>query len=497
MLTDRQSPMRAIERAANLVFASGLGVCVIGLLYISYHYYWRGTREFSNVWMGWGVVSTLALTGGLFAVGLRTKMPLKGNLALSVGSIGASIYAMEIVLSIWSSLPSVQEDQYRRLLAAAAAEHGVNFDARTKAQVVHDWRQDGLDPVVSMFPHGLITQQEEGALRSAIRSHDAELLPLGGISRSRTVLCNENGDYVGYASDEHGFHNPLNLWQRTPVDVVVLGDSFAQGWCVPSGRDFASLIRGRYPVTLNLGIEGDGPLTMLATMKEYARILGPKLTLWCFFEGNDLADLLTERRSPLLRGYLTDGFTQDLATRQGEIDQALRAYMDRFMETSSLRVRLREAVRVAATPADAGARLASIVKLSALRARAGVVTNASSAPSSSDARERRAQSLVDLFASFRETLAEAKRFTEQSGGRMYFVYLPSRDRYYSQGAGPSPDRERVLEIVREVGLPLIDVHPAFAKQGDALALFPFRYAAHYNEQGHRLVAETILARLAE
>jgi hypothetical protein len=488
--------MRIAERAADVVFVCGLGICVIGLFYIAYHYYWTGAREFSSAFMGWAFIAALAVTGSLFAIGLKLRMPAKANAALGVCSIGASIYAVEGFFSIWSSLPSVQEFEYRRAMAASAKAYGVDFDSRTKTQVVRDLRNEGLDPAVSMFPQALLTQGENGTLRSSLLSDGVELLPLAGISRRLTVVCNENGEFVTYDSDEHGFHNPLDMWDQAPVDVVVLGDSFAQGWCVPSGREFASVIRAHYPRTINLGIEGDGPLTMLAAMKEYSRILKPQITLWCYFEGNDLGDLRRETNTPLLRRYLTDGFTQRLATRQSEIDRTLTTYMDTFMDAGSPRPGLREVVRLATNPDDVRSRLVGMMKLSALRARLGVVANRERRPASPEAMAQRARSMVDLFESFRQTLIEAKRFTEQSGGRLYFVYLPSRDRYASEGPGPNPDRERVLEIVREVGLPIIDIHPAFVNRGDALALFPFRYGPHYNEQGHRLVAETILAGLS-
>ena len=104
--------------------------------------------------------------------------------------------------------------------------------------------------------------------------------------------------------------------------------------------------------------------------------------------------------------------------------------------------------------------------------------------------------MIDLFNLFRQTLVEAKAATEGSGGRLYFVYLPARDRYDREGPGPNPDRDRVLEIAREVGLPIINVDQAFKTHGDPLGLFPFRYGVHYNERGHELVGQTILAYLS-
>jgi hypothetical protein len=54
------------------------------------------------------------------------------------------------------------------------------------------------------------------------------------------------------------------------------------------------------------------------------------------------------------------------------------------------------------------------------------------------------------------------------------------------------NRDEVLTIVRDVGIPLVDLDPTFQVHGDPLSLFPFRRAGHYNEVGHRLVAEAVL-----
>lgn len=74
---------------------------------------------------------------------------------------------------------------------------------------------------------------------------------------------------------------------------------------------------------------------------------------------------------------------------------------------------------------------------------------------------------------------------------MVFVYLPQYERY----ARPEffdPNREKVLEIVRSLGIPVIDIHGTFQAQDDVLNLFPFRQPGHYTAEGYRLIADEIL-----
>jgi hypothetical protein len=74
------------------------------------------------------------------------------------------------------------------------------------------------------------------------------------------------------------------------------------------------------------------------------------------------------------------------------------------------------------------------------------------------------------------------------------VYLPERERYVEPRTARLDEwkRERVLSVARSRGVEIIDVHPAFQSTDDPLELFPFRRRGHYNEKGHRLVAETVL-----
>ena len=56
-----------------------------------------------------------------------------------------------------------------------------------------------------------------------------KVVPLGGISRASILFCNRDGGYLTYQSDEHGFRNPTGLYDSDPLQVAIVGDSFAAG----------------------------------------------------------------------------------------------------------------------------------------------------------------------------------------------------------------------------------------------------------------------------
>lgn len=107
-----------------------------------------------------------------------------------------------------------------------------------------------------------------------------------------------------------------------------------------------AVVRSQRPHAVNLGINGHGPLTILATLKDYGPGLRPRLVLWFYYEGNDLRDLDGwKKNSPLLMKYLTPSFSQHLFERQPEIDRSLRNYLDAAMTKATGPVSFRQAVQ--------------------------------------------------------------------------------------------------------------------------------------------------------
>jgi len=479
---------------ANIILAGGGILCFLALAYFVYYYGWTGQRQFSS-WKGVLLYYVFpALMGTLLFTSLRLPLSRKINLALFLCTLSISVYALEIVVTVWFNLPSVMKGLDRELRADIAKALGVAFDTRSKRQVIEDLRRQGVEAVPS-FPGPLLKLQNDATLKPAITINGVEVLPLRGPANKVVVVCNEGGQFLTYRSDELGFNNPGNLWDKRPVDIVAVGDSFVQGFCVPPDDNFVSLIRTRYPVTLNLGLEGIGPLDMLAAIKEYAQVVKPKVVLWFYFEANDISDLHSETRSPLLMRYLMDNrFTQDLFARRAEVDQAISDYLGTIKDKNEVLIKLEEISAVVRNLSQLPRGIGGIVGLGELRRRLGLIQGME-VKSFSEARpaliDQRAERIIPLVNLLHDVLVEAKQTVSQWGGTLYFVFLPEWDRYVPQRE-PNPDRDRVLSVAKKADLPIIDIHRSFMAQADPLALFPFRLSSHYNEKGHQVVAEEVL-----
>ncbi len=119
------------------------------------------------------------------------------------------------------------------------------------------------------------------------------------------------------------------MWNAETAIIAALGDSFTHGSCVERDLNLVGrMAEFQKSSVLNLGMGGNGPLLMLATLVEYLPAVRPEAVLWVYYEGNDLPDLKFEKRFAVLHRYLEPGSSQDLWERQSEIDAAGRALVE-------------------------------------------------------------------------------------------------------------------------------------------------------------------------
>ena len=58
-------------------------------------------------------------------------------------------------------------------------------------------------------------------------------LSLGGVPNAKTIVCNENGYFFEFLSDQYGLNNDEKNWIQNN-DYIIVGDSFAFGSCKTS-----------------------------------------------------------------------------------------------------------------------------------------------------------------------------------------------------------------------------------------------------------------------
>lgn len=434
-----------------IVAAAVVSLALLALNITNHAYY---TDSISGIL--YHFVVPAALMVGLLAA-LRLSRQWRLALALSLFAVVPALYATEAYLTHRAQTPN--------------GGAGAAFDHRSKLEVVLDFRRQGVEAYPAMRAKSMLVDDPDGTAVSALGGDG--VLPLGNLPNRRIVGCNESGRWMVYDSDEYGFHNPAGAWHARPLPVALVGDSFTEGNCLASDNNIAAHLRKRFGAVLNLGISGFGPLSELAAVKEYLTAVRPNVVAWLYFEGNDLfKDLPEERRSKVLTSYLNDGFSQRLMARRDEIAARFKAYLDAKMV---------EAMNRVDHPYEDAL---DFLHLYYLRGTFGLDPVGLGVVDPVDA---------DDYRIFTAVLKEARRTVEAWRGRLVFVFMPDSPRYFAAARDSrirDRVRQRILAIVAGLGIPLIDVHPAFAAERDPRALFVFP-GSHYNEAGYRLAAETI------
>ena len=306
-----KEPPRIAVKFANMVFVLGILYSILLVVYAIYKIY-NPPELLSPVFY---IISMLS--GGVFAIlfilGLkRLSNNLKVNLSLLFFSAGIAVYGFETYLQL------VQEEKPQRVVIAKQMD--VQYDKRTKMEVLDDLRNSGVEAFPNTFPL-------DYAESNGLTSEKGPIYPLGTISNSTTILGNESGYYPVIETDEHGFNNPKGLYIENKVDIVLTGDSFTEGNSVHSDETISAVLRQLGFNAISVGKGSNGPLIELAALKEYAEPLKPKIVLWLYYV-NDYMNLVDEMQSSILKKYLNeDDYSQNLISRQEEIDDVLINYV--------------------------------------------------------------------------------------------------------------------------------------------------------------------------
>lgn len=390
----------------------------------------------------------------------------QGDLILAAAATLFGLLAVEVLLNQFANLNS------RPVLGG---------DNREWLHALYDLRAAGVEayPIVSA---------ETYSQHFLDRDNAAALLPLAGIARTATTFCNELSRFIVYRSDRHGFRNDDAMWDaRSPI--LLVGDSFAQGACVPDDATVAAELTRRGRPTVNVGYNANGPLAELATLIEYGAALRPRQVIWLYHEGNDLIDLGRELDVAVLRRYLEPQFRQDLIGRQSEIDRAIRAALD-----------ARPEIKAVGAAAARHWTLSGVIGLRNVRAQIAGAWRLAAAPRR-DAKPELDDAVAtpaseQRLSDFEIVLNRARDVAAQWDGRIYLAYLPASERYRFPGLAEIAALERtrveIFKIAESLGVPVIDLGAALGAVREPARLYPKAdWPVHLTPEGYRLIGGAI------
>jgi len=350
------------------------------------------------------------------------------------------------------------------------------FDTRTKLEVINTFNEDGIETYPLIYPTNLITEN----------AFNNDILPFGTISMRHTINCNENGYWASFMSDRYGFNNNDINYDK-PADVLLIGDSFAQGACVKQEKSIAYQLSKHGINTLSIATGSSGPLIELAMLKEYVSTVKPKYVLWLYFEHNDLSNLHREFKSNiLLKYYNDDNYTQSLVNKQGIIDKHLKQYVNS--------ARQKEQTESIKSPIESNKiTFKTLFTLDTLRS---LMRGMGKKQERSEKNVSLEDTVIqDKLLKLESIIQKAKKISHDNHAKFVFVYLPSWERYALKKGHEKRVYEdldgRILEIIERNKTDLINFESVLSKNDDPIQYFPLRNRGHYNEDGYTLLSDVI------
>lgn len=317
-----------------------------------------------------------------------------------------------------------------------------------------------------------------------------DLFSITSFSNTDTFYCNENNYWPTFKTDRHGFFNNDSNWDNKIIDFVFVGDSFTAGSCVFEGLNFFNVFSNfnKNNINLNLGVPGSSPLMEYIALREYIEpLVVPKNIVWVYYEGNDLNELqssLELYKETYLTKYLTDNnFTQNLSINNAKKDKYLREFLKKTInlhkKTDEMRIINNLKYKY---------NYLNFITLTKIRTSFNRYTPQNIDP--------------NTMEMFYKILEKTKKMSENLNSKLYFVYLPSIERYnfnfferlyYNDKKSNSHfNYNEILKIVKKLNIPLIDIKSnVFTNNKDPLSLFPYRKHHHYNMEGYKEVGSYI------
>jgi hypothetical protein len=298
---------------------------------------------------------------------------------------------------------------------------------------------------------------------------------------------------VAVAIDAFGFRNDSRT-ARGPIDVVLLGDSFAFGFGTSQERTLASRLQARSGLAIyNLAMPWTGPWAQylnLSVESERLPLRDGTTVIWLLFSGNDLDDAYGEldvQRIP----------------RNGAAGRLLLS-LKRFRNRSPIYRRWR-----AATNARPDGPITVVIPSTFVNGRSMLFLKPYA-----DVRRRAYLEVVTHpnYPALRQTVAAAAAFVAHRNASLKIVLAPSKEEVYawvldgaepwSASSAPSALSTVLAALCAESGIPFLDLKTEFVdmsktifeRSGDTLWWYD---DSHWNDHGHDLAAAIIHRELLE
>ena len=402
----------------------------------------------------------------LSLLSFKLNVNLKKNIILVLFSILIGLYLVEFYLSYKYHFKEIH--------------HNINlkkYNKQNKFEFYLELKKKGFDIVPRIDPSSYFTVEKH--------LNEENFFPLAGISKKITLSCNELGYFSKYESDRYGFNNNDSIWDKINIDIILIGDSFANGSCVNRPDNIADKLKNINDLNvLNLGFAGNGPLIELASLKEYMPNRFKNI-VWLYYEGNDLKNLEIEEKNNTLKKYiLNKKYKQNLKNKQLKIDNFLKKKVENIIKKEHLKHDLDQNIyNFLINQKSKKFDFLRFLKLYTIR-------------------ELTIESIfgIKVNKNFEKIILEAKKVAKNNNANFIFVYIPEYARYTKKiyNTNSYLNYKDVKKIILKNDINFLDLKEIFSqKEFEAINLYATPVGGHFNPVGYNFLAKKIYGEISK
>ena len=389
------------------------------------------------------------------------------------------IYSVELCLFFY--IPKEQKTMVylEETRLKLAKEQKIEYDLRSTEEIFLTLRSNNQNIKPNFYYHPIFFNSE--TLKRQKKSN--KIIPFRGPINAKSVSCTEDFQHRLIINDKYGFRNENNIYEK-PIQNVILGDSYAEGFCVGQDEDIAGNLNLMGYPTANFAVGTTAPLVSLGVLREFGNILKPKNFIYFYFEGNDLEGLEWEKKQKDLIKYLDKDYKINYLEKYDEVNSFLNAIAKESIEHAERVVDAKKNNtqntnnKIIGTTKD-------ILEINNIR---NILKNSIFKSSKTN---------YDLQF-FYKVISEMDLNAKRLNSRYIFVYVPTWSRYFTRFTKKDKAiflKDEILSKLKNMNIETLDLTEVFNNQDEIKQYFPLGYLGHFNAKGYKKISEALLKKL--
>jgi len=389
------------------------------------------------------------------------------------------IYIVEFCLFLYIPKEQKMMVNLSEIRLKLAKEQKIKYDLRSPEEVFLQLKNNNENIQPNFYYHPIFSNFKTYKKQKKRN----KIIPFRGPINSKSISCTEDFKHRTIINDKYGFRNS-NLIYEKPIQNVILGDSYAEGFCVGQNEDISGNLNLMGYPTANFAVGTTSPLVSLAVLREFGEILKPKNFIYFYFEGNDLEGLEWEKQQEDLIKYLDNDYKVNYLKKYDEI----KIFLDDISE---------ESIRYAKAVVEGKKNTAKKKNYDLIETTKDIleINNIRNIIRNNIIRSSKKNYDLELFYNI---ISKMDLNARKLNSKYIFVYTPTWSRYFTKFTKKDKAiflKDEILNKLKDMNIETLDLTEVFDNQEEIKQYFPLGYLGHFNAKGYKKISEALIKKL--